>query len=76
MYRVVFFAQKLCFLIIQSLCKAVFFDHEPHCTEVVFSGALMLRPPTNRPQDILTHTKCPQNFLSDVTISYCDTLSL
>ncbi len=42
----------------------------------VFMGALTLRPPTNRPRDIPTHTICPQNILSTVTIFYCDTLTM
>jgi hypothetical protein len=36
----------------------------------------MLRPPTNRPRDIRTHTIRPPNILSTVTIFYCDTSTL
>ncbi len=35
-------------------------------------GALTLRPPTNRPRDIPTHTIRPPNIPSTVTIYYCD----
>ncbi len=31
-------------------------------------GALMLRPPTNRPRNIPAHTICPPNILSTVTL--------
>jgi hypothetical protein len=39
-------------------------------------GALTLRPPTNRPCHIPTHTVRLQNFLSTMTISYCDTSTM
>jgi hypothetical protein len=39
-------------------------------------GTLTLRPPTNRPHDILTHTIHPPNILSTVTIFYCDTSTM
>ncbi len=39
-------------------------------------GTLTLRPPTNRPRDIPTHTICPPNILSTVTIFYCDTSTM
>ncbi len=39
-------------------------------------GALTLRPPTNQPHDIPTHTIRPPNILSTVTIFYCDTLTM
>jgi hypothetical protein len=35
-------------------------------------GALMIRPPTNRPRDISTHTIRPPNKPSAVTFYYCD----
>jgi hypothetical protein len=40
------------------------------------NGALTLRPPTNWPRNTLSHTKHPQNFLSTMTIYYCDTSNL
>jgi hypothetical protein len=39
-------------------------------------GALTLRPPTNRPRDIPTHTIHPPNILSTVTIFKCDTSTM
>ncbi len=39
-------------------------------------GTLTLRPPTNRPCDIPTHTIRPPNILSTVTIFYCDTSTM
>jgi hypothetical protein len=40
------------------------------------TGTLTLRPPTKRPHDIPTHTICPPNILSTVTIFYCDTATM
>jgi hypothetical protein len=45
-------------------------------SHVSFSGTLTLRPPTNRPRDISTHTIRPPNILSTVTIFYCDTSTM
>jgi hypothetical protein len=36
------------------------------------SGALTIRPPTNRPCDISTHTIRPPDKPSAVTFYYCD----
>ncbi len=44
--------------------------------DIVNEGTFTLRTPTNRPCDIPTHTICPPNILSTVTIFYCDTLTL
>jgi hypothetical protein len=37
-----------------------------------YIGALTIRPPTNRPRDISTHTICPPDKPSAVTFYYCD----
>ncbi len=39
------------------------------------NGALTIRPPTNRPRDILTHTIRQPDKTSAVTFYYCDILS-
>jgi hypothetical protein len=36
------------------------------------AGALTIRPPTNRPHDISTHTIRPPDKLSAMTFYYCD----
>jgi hypothetical protein len=46
---------------------------DSECPHVPADGALTLRPPTNRPRDILTHTIRPPNILSTVTIFYWNT---
>ncbi len=44
---------------------------QPIHPDTFIAGALMFRPPMNRPRDILTQTKRPPNRLSAVTIYYC-----
>ncbi len=45
------------------------------CLRLSGAGALTIRPPTNRPRDISTHTIRPPDKPSAVTIYYCDILS-
>jgi hypothetical protein len=65
----IYIYNQFCFLL-QLLVTPVFLHMQ---------GALMLRPPPNRPRDIPTHTIhliCLQNILSTVTIFYSDTSTM
>jgi hypothetical protein len=43
---------------------------------LIYIGALTIRPPTNRPRNNSTQTKCPPDKPSAVTIYYCDIVHL
>jgi hypothetical protein len=45
------------------LTSKILLQEQQHISNVA-RGALSLHPPTNRPHDIPTHMKCPQNILS------------